>query len=239
MRSSLALVTSLLVLGCGNAANEAGSPSASAAASPAPAASSPPPTTSAVAPPAPDDLDAASAQKALKCGNDTKAAGACGVLAKFAGCKPWNPVTPGGDGRWIGRGVEVDKGKSTEVFVMVRAKRAPTSEVGPGQLGAKVAIEELPKSDKDAYDAADRAIRILERQDVAPRFNPTLDYLKKREQWNDSFATATAGGQVYLLSKGGGFVCVGPKQQLLVVQRAAARGANADGIYAEVWATSW
>jgi len=236
MRSSLVVVMSLVVLGCGNAANDAPPASASAVASSAPAST---PSVAAPAPPKPDDLDVGASQKGLKCANDTKAAGACGVLAKFAACKPWNPVTPGGDGRWIGRGVEVEKGKSTEVFVMVRAKRAPTSEVGPGQLGAKVAVEELPKGDKDAYDAADRAIRILERQDVPPRFNPTLDYLKKKEQWNDLFATATVSGQVYLQSKGGSFVCVGPKQQLLVVQRAPAGGANADGIYAEVWATSW
>jgi hypothetical protein len=237
MRSWLAPALGLLVLGCGNAANEAPVASASAVAtSPAPTPSA---TPSVQAPPPPEDLDVASLQKTLKCGNDAKASGACGVLAKFAACKPWNPVTPNGDGRWIGRGVEVDKGKSSEVFVMLRARRTPTSEVGPGQLGAKIAIEEIPKTDKDAYDAADRAIRILERQDVPPRYNPTLDYLKKREQWNESFAVATAGGQVGLLSKGGGFVCVGPKQQLLVVQRAAARGQNADGIYAEVWATSW
>ncbi len=236
MRSSPLVVLSLVVLGCGNGANDAPSASASAVASSAPPIT---PTASSPPPPAPDDLDVSALQKGLKCANDTKAAGACGVLAKFTACKPWNPVTPAGDGRWIGRGVEVEKGKTSEVFVMLRAKRVPTSEVGPGQMGAKVAVDELPKGDKDAYDAADRAIRILERQDVAPRFNPTLDYLKKREQWNDAFATATAGGQVYLQTKGGGFVCVGPKQQLLVAQRAPTGGSAGDGIYAEVWATTW
>ena len=189
MRSWLAPAVGLLAFGCGNAASEGPVASASAVASSSPPAAAPTPSVQAPAPP--DDLDVATIQKTLKCANDTKASGACGVLAKFAACKPWNPVTPNGDGRWIGRGVEVDKGKSSDVFVILRARRTPTSEVGPGQLGAKIAIEEIPKTDKDAYDGADRAIRILERQDVPPRYNPTLDYLKKREQWTESLAVAT------------------------------------------------
>jgi hypothetical protein len=47
------------------------------------------------------------------------------------------------------------------------------------------------------------------------------------------------GGQVYAALEGGAFVCQGAQQQLIVVQRAATRGGKADGLYAEVWPTTW
>ena len=49
----------------------------------------------------------------------------------------------------------------------------------------------------------------------------------------------TAGGQVYVASQGGAFVCQGPKQQIFLVQRAATRGGQADGLYAELWSATW
>jgi hypothetical protein len=195
---------------------------------------------SALAPPAPapPDLDVSAQQRTLKCG-DTKS-GACGVLAKMAICGAWNPVVPSGDGRWIGRGWLIEGAKTTDQITVARARRVPTSEVGPGQLGVRIAVAELPRQEGAAFDQADRAIRAYERADVPPRSSPTLEYLKRRTDWSEASALVTAsGGHVYALTTNGTYLCQGPSRSLLVFERAGTRGAGADGLYAELWPTSW
>ncbi len=208
-------------------------PSASATTPPAPSAASP---TAAEPAPTPPDLDVAAQQRALKCGGDTKS-GACGVVARMASCTPWNAIVPSGDGRWLGRGWLVEGAKTTEQVTLVRARRVPTSEVGAGQLGVRIAVAELPKQEGAAFEQAERAIRAYERADVPPHGSPTLDYVKQRSEWAESAALRTAGGQVYALSAHGTYVCQGPNRALLVVQRGASTGG--DGLYAELWPTSW
>jgi hypothetical protein len=187
-------------------------------------------------PPAPSDLDVASLQKALKCGGDTKS-GPCGVLARMAKCTAWDPDVPSGDGRWLGHGWVVDGAKTTDQITVLRARRAPTSEVGPGQLGVRIALAELPSQEGVAFDQADRALRAFERGDVPPRTSPTLEYVKKRTEWPDAFAVRTTGGQVYALTPGGTFLCQGPSRTVLAVERAGHAGG--DGTYAELWPVSW
>ena len=102
----------------------------------------------------------------------------------------------------------------------------------------KLGIAELEKEEGTAFDQAGRAIRAFERGDVPPRSSPTLEHIKKREAWQEAYAAKTVGGQVYANTKGGTFVCQGPKQRLLLVQRASSR-ASGDGLYAELFATSW
>jgi hypothetical protein len=211
---------------------------------PAPASDASAPTTTAAAPPAasaaatpaptPPDLDVAAQQRALKCGGDTKS-GACGVVARMASCTPWNAIVPSGDGRWLGRGWLVEGTKTTEQITLVRARRVPTSEVGAGQLGARIAVTDLPKQEGAAFEQAERAIRAYERADVPPRSSPTLDYVKQRSEWPEFAALRTAGGQVYALTANGTYLCQGPNRALLVVQR----GAGGDGLYAELWPTTW
>lgn len=226
---------------CDNAPSTTGgaaSASASATAS-APVAATTPAAPAQPPPPAPDDLDVAAVQKALKCANDSKY-GPCRVLAGFTSCnKEWNPVAPSGDARWLGRGYVVEGSKTTEIFSMVRSKRVPSSEIAPGQLPVKIGIAELEKEEGAAFDQAERAIRAFERGDSAPRSSPTLEYIKKRESWPDAFGSRTVGGQVYAMAQGGIFVCQGKKQQLLVVQRSTTKASSGDGLYAEVYATSW
>jgi hypothetical protein len=188
--------------------------------------------------PPPDDLDVAGLQKALKCAGNAKS-GPCRVLAQFATCKEWNPVSPSGDARWIGQGFVVEGAKTTEIFSILRAKRVPTSEIGAGQLPVKIGLAELAKEEGTPYDQAGRAVRSYERGDIPPRSSPTLEYLKKRESWPDAHAVRTVGGQVYAITKAGTFACLGPKQQLYVVQRSSTIGSSGDGVYAELWATSW
>ncbi len=210
-------------------------PTAASASAPPAASAPPPPAEPAAAPP--DDLNVADLQKALKCGGSKS--GPCLLLAKLAECKPWSATVPSGDGRWLGRASIMANGQLTEGFAMLRLKAAPLSEVGPGQLPAKIALAEITKEDGAAYDQADRTIRAYERADVPPKSSPTLELVRRRDAWPDAFAVRTAGGHVYAIAQGGTFICQGPKQQLLAVQRAATRSSSGDGIYAELWATSW
>jgi hypothetical protein len=229
MRRS-ALVLALALLGCDKPAPSAG---ASATASAAPV-----PTTEAAPAVAPPDLDLAAQQRALKCGGEGKT-GACGVLARMASCTAWNPVVPSGDGRWLGRGWVVEGGKTTDQITLVRTRRVGTSEVSPGQLPVRVSVTDLPKSEGAAYDHAERAIKAFERADVPPRGSPTPDYVNRRTDWPEASALRTTGGNVYAMTNGGTYVCQGPNRALLVVQRAPAAGASGDGLYAELWPTSW
>lgn len=236
-RPALAVLVVLVLPACdppSSAPAVSASVSASASAGPAPAA------VSALATPAPvpPDLDVAAQQRALKCGGDTKS-GACGVLAKMATCAAWNPVVPSGDGRWIGRGWLVEGAKTTDQITLARARRVPTSEVGPGQIGVRIAIADLPKQEGAAFDQADRAIRAYERADVPPRSSPTVEYLKKRTDWSEASALHTVGGQVYALTTNGTYLCQGPSRSVLVFERAGTRSGSADGLYAELWPTSW
>lgn len=217
----------------------AGAPTSSGAqAASAPVASAPPAPSSEPAGPPPEDLNLAELQKALKCQADAKA-GPCRVLAMFSTCKAWNPVVPSGDGRWLGRGFVVEGAKTTEQVTVVRSKRVPSSEVGAGQLPARIGISEIAKAEGTPFDQADRAIKAFERGDIPQRSSPTLEYVNKRTDWPDAFTMRTVGGQVYAITQGGSFFCTGPKQQLLLVHRATTRSGQGDGVYAELWATSW
>lgn len=190
------------------------------------------------APPPPADLDVAALQKALGCAGNAKS-GPCLVLAGFAGCKAWAAEAPSGDGRWIGRGFEVEGKNTTEVVSVLRARRVPTSEVGPGQLSARVALGTIDKSEGAAFGEAGRAIRALERSDVPPKGSAAITHLKGMTQWSEAFVTRTVGGQVYGLAHGGLFVCEGPKRELHVVRRAASRSGSGEGVYATLWAALW
>ncbi len=210
-------------------------PAPSAATSGSAAAAEPPAPVP--APAAPSDLDVPAAQKALKCGGERS--GACGVLAKMASCAAWNPVVPSGDGRWLGRGWLVEGAKTTDQITLVRARRVPTGEVGPGQIGVRIAVTDLPRQEGAAFDQAERAIRAFERADVPPRSSPTLEYVKRRTDWSEAFAARTVSGQVYALTQNGTYLCQGPGRSLLVAQRDSAHDTSSDGLYAELWPTSW
>ncbi len=227
-----------LALGCDQppaGAAASASLSASASVSAAPAL----PTAVPVAAALPPDLDVGALAKALKCGGEGKT-GACGVLAKMASCSAWNPVVPSGDGRWLGHGWLVEGGKTTDQLTLVRARRVPTNEVAPGQLGVKIAVTDLGKQEGQAYEQADRVIRIFERSDTPPKSSPTLEYVKQRTEWPEAFAMRTAGGQQVMAStQDGTYLCEGAKRTVLLVQRGSTHGGSADGLYAEVWPTSW
>lgn len=241
MRSLLVTLAVLPValLGCDPPAPPGGAASsASAPSSASPGAGAKSPSAAAEVPAAPENLDVAALQKAMKCAADAKS-GPCRILTQFSSCSPWSAVVPSGDGRWFGRGYVVEDGKTTEQVTLVRSRRVPTDEVGPGQVPARISVTEIPKQEGAAFSQANRAIHAYERADAAPRGSPTLEFIKGKTDWPEFFATTTIGGQVYVISQAGGYLCQGARKQLLLVQRAASRGSNSDGIYAELWATTW
>ena len=216
--------------GAGTTASS-GAPASTSTSMAAPAATDP-------APPPPPDLDVAALQKALACPAGAKT-GPCGVLAGFASCKAWSGEVPSGDGRWLGRGFEVDGKTTTEQVTVLRARRVPTGDVGPGQLPARVALGAIDKETGSPFKEADKAIRAMERSDVPPKGNAAIEHLKGITQWSEAFVTRTAGGQVYGLSHGGLYACEGPKRELYVVRRASTRAGTGDGLYATLWGATW
>lgn len=203
-----------------------------------PAVSTAPPALDTAPAVAPDDLDIKGLQKQLACAAEPKG-GPCSILAAFSSCTQWNASTPSGDGRWIGRGHRVEGAKITDEFTVFRAHRVPQNEVGPGQLPLKIGIAELAKSDGAAWEQAGRAINAFSHHDVPPRGNAAVEFLNRKDNWLEGFVVRTAGGQVYVVLDGGAFVCLGAHQQLLVVHRATTLGGKPDGLYAEVWPSSW
>jgi hypothetical protein len=187
---------------------------------------------------APEDLDIKGLQKQLACPADPKNS-PCSILAAFSSCTQWSATTPSGDGRWIGRGYRVEGGKTTDEFVIFRARRVPQNEVAPGQLPLKVGIADIAKAEGAAWEQADRAIKAFSHHDVPPRGNAAVEFLKRKENWPEGYVVRTAGGQAYVVLEGGAFVCQGTHQQLLLVHRAASRSGKGDGVYAEVWPSSW
>lgn len=225
--------------GCDPGPGEGGAPSATATSSAAASAAvTTTPSSAAPLPPPPADLDLPALQKSLACAANAKS-GPCAVLAAMTSCKPWSAEAPSGDGRWLGRGFDVDGKKTTEQVTVLRLRRVPTSEVGPGQLPARVGLGAIDKDEGSAFGEADKAIRALERSDVPPKGNAAIVHLKAMTQWSEAFATRTVGGHVYGLAHGGLHVCEGPKRELLVVRRGSTRTGNGDGLYATLWATTW
>lgn len=241
MRLRAALVSLTLI--CGSLAgceNETPAPAASAtttvtasAPSAAPAASLPP-----IEKPKP--LDLATLQKALGCGGKA-GSGPCPVLENFAKCKEgWSPITQSGDGRWLGEGSIVKKGQFIEDFVVVRSRRVGTAEVAPGALGVKVAIDRIPDDEPDARSAAGKAVRALERGDVAKKGNRAIAYVEERTDWSEAYAQNADGNQVFVAAGAGAFMCADPASQALhVVRLSGTREHPADGIYATLYPVKW
>jgi hypothetical protein len=225
------LVLFALLLGCDNKTS-GGAPTATASAT-----ASAKPTATAEAPPPPEALDVETLKKALKCGG--KGAGPCEVLAEIHDCEAFDPVTSGGDGRWLGEAYITKKGAFTEDFVVVRSRRVPSTDVGPGQLLAKMAVDRIADTYPEERDHAPKAIRAFERGDVPPPTNQAIRYTKERSDWAESYTMKAAGNQVYAALHGGAYFCKISKQRLAMVELAQDRDHPADGTYAILWPVSW
>lgn len=232
---SAALLCSLVLGACGKGgpSNAAGSASASAS----PATSARPTASAALDLPAPEALDPERLSQALKC-SPTSEGGPCRVLAGFGQCQPAKLETPSGDGRWIGNGYLVRDGAFTDQVMLLRSRRVPLAEVGQGQLAMKVGLATLP-DETDLKFHADKAISAASRGDVPKVNNLAIAYLKNLQDWQESYALAAQGNQVFVVAREPFQICFGRDQRVLLVQRAVGAKNLADGLYAELWPATW
>lgn len=209
-------------------------PTASATA----ADTTPPPKKSAApAPPPPKPLAVADMQKALKCGGVGH--GPCEVLEQFAECAEWNPVTQSGDGRWLGKATVVKKGEFVDEVALLRTKRVPLSEVGPGQLPAKIGLTTIPDDDITEKRQAEKAIRAYDRGDVPRPSNQVIDYIKNKNEWPEAFSMQAEDNQVYVAVEAGMYLCQKDNQRLLAIKLSNDRQHKGDGTYAMMHPVSW
>jgi hypothetical protein len=199
------------------------------------------PAVSAPGSPRDDDLDVAALQKLLHCAPDATS-GPCKVLVAMGACAPWNAVSPSGEGRYIGRGWVVQGTATEEHVTILRARTLTASETANGQLPVKISLGEVPSDAGPAYAQAGRAVNAYERHDVPPAKNATVAFLKEKADWpSDSRAMKTTGKMVKTFSDRSAFLCQGAGQDLLMVQLAHAgpAGKIADGLYADLWPSTW
>lgn len=200
-------------------------------------AEAPPKKSAAPAPPPPKPLDVEGLQKSLKCG--AVGHGPCEILEQFNGCIDWSPVTQGGDGRWLGKSTVVKKGSFVDEVALLRSKRVPLADVGPGQLPAKIGLTDIPDERVTEKRQAEKAIRAYDRGDVPRPSNQVIDYIKRRDDWPEAFSMQAEENQVFVAVDGGMYLCQKDNQRLLAVKLSNNREHKADGTYAMLHPVSW
>jgi hypothetical protein len=186
--------------------------------------------------PTPKPLSVDNLERALKCRG---ADGPCQVLKQFKDCIAWNPAATSTDSRWLGRGHVVRKGSFTDEYTLLRSRRVPVSETGPGQMNAKFAISSIPELETAARRHADKALRAYKRRDVVKATNATVRYIKERSEWLEVSAMLAEKNQVYVASDGGAYLCALKDQRLLLVERSTNPEHPGDGTYVILWPVSW
>ena len=225
------LVTAFGLAGCDDKPKQPAAP-------PTTSASATATTTTAQALPTPKALDVKALKASLKCG--TGGHGPCGVLDAFTGCISWSPVTSGGDGRWLGEGYIVKKGAFLDELTLLRSKRVPLADVGPGQLPAKIGITSVPDDRSTVRAHARKAINAYKRGDVPKKnINRAITYINERQDWPEAFSMKADGNQVYVAVDAGAHLCALKDQRLLVVKLSGNREHKADGVYATLYPVSW
>jgi hypothetical protein len=207
-------------------------PAASAIAQPAPPTLQAAPVRASQAPP---DLDADALMKQLGCGAG-KAKHACPILSEFARGARWTGETPSGEGRWFGNAYTLEKGSEKRAPVILLAKRAPTSQVGPSDLPIRVAVGSLPES---TWRDAAKLITALSSSSNVSWHNPSVKYVREFSSTTDRGAVATAGASARLISDDAVYLRQGAGRKVLMVRIPTGTAASGDGTYAELWATTW
>lgn len=241
MRPLLSFVALVALASLGSVACRAkpapgAAPSASVA---APAASEPPTAPTRAAQPAPEDLDLATARAELGCENKGKAKGreSCRILEEFASAERWEAKMPSGEGRWFGHAFVVTKGVETREFLLVRARRVPTAQVGPSDLPLMFGTGGLPE---DRNEHAEKLIRALKDGGTGKKTNLARMYLADFKPKEELGVIATKGASVQLISEEDTFVRrAGVKKLILVKLAGGVDAEKGDGVYAEVWSVSW
>lgn len=237
----LVLLGAATIVACkaGDEAPQPGSaPSAERAAAPTSASAALVATAAPASRRLPERLDVEALKRAFKCTANSPA-GPCEVLAAFAECAPWDPVTQSGDGRFMGEGYVVKKGAFVEEISLLRTRRAPTSEVAAGELPARIALDRIADDLSGEREHAKKALAAFERGDVPKPNNVAIRYVKERKDWSEAPALAAEHGEIFVAAHGGLHVCAQKGQRLAVVERASQREHEGDGLYAILHPVSW
>ena len=231
----VAIVCSTLLLGpCGCDKSESKKPSSSLAATAA--AAEPLPSVAPIAPPAPQDIDAASLEKELNCAK-TGPKQACRILKEFASAQRFTARTPSGEGRWIGHSFTVEKGVESERQLILWAKTVPTSQVGPGDLAVKVGFDFFPDELKSH---AEKLVRTLGRGDPPSPKNQAFPYAKAYTPTKQRVIVNTAGPSVHVTAEESIYIRAKAPRFVYIVNPASSReSATGDGLYAELWLADW
>lgn len=227
-------------LGCGSSSDAKGSATAAAS-----APASPPSETATAAPKPADDLDIAPLVARHKCPPPAKTLAVvgnlsrpCWVLGRFASAKAWTGVSPGGEGRFLGRYFTVKDGKTDERYAVLRTRTIPTNEAGAGRVPARIAITPIASDDPGA-SSFEKAIAAFERGDVPAKGAPAIDLVKSFTTFTDLSAMPTRSGQVVVLGDEHMFVALGSSQAIYLVAPRPTGGTTGDGIYAVFYPISW
>jgi hypothetical protein len=206
--------------------------SASALGAPLPAQSASAPVVRA----APPDLDVEALRQRLGC-SAGKAKHACSILAEFAQAGRWSGETPSGEGRWLGDAYTLAKESEKREIVILVAKRAGTSQIGPSDLPIRVTLGSLPGS---TWRDAAKLIRALASSSNVSKSNPAVKYVRDFSSPTDRGAVASAGTSVRLIAEESVYLRQGSGRKVLMVRLAnGPSAASGDGTYAELWSTTW
>lgn len=239
MRPSTALVAlvalgSLAAAACKEKPPTAAAPSASVA---APAPSEPAAEPPRAPQPPPEDLDLETARAELGCSEKVKGRESCRILEDFGAAERWEAKMPSGEGRWFGQAFVVTKGVESREFLLVRARRVPTAQVGPSDLPLMFGTGGLPE---DRNEHAEKLIRALKDGGTGKKTNLARMYLTDFKPKEELGVLATKGKSVQLISEEDTFVRRSGVKRLLLVKLAGGVDAEkGDGVYAEVWSVSW
>ncbi len=231
---ALVALTFLVAPACKEKPTGATAPSASAA---APAPSEPAAAPPRAPQPPPADLDLETTRAELGCEKKVKGRESCRILEDFAAAERWEAKMPSGEGRWFGHAYVVTKGVETREFLLLRARRVPTAQVGPSDLPLMFGTGGLPE---DRNEHAEKLIRALRDGGTGKKTNLARMYLTDFEPKEELGVIATKGKSVQLITEEDTFVRrSGVKRLLLVKLAGGADAEKGDGVFAEVWSVSW
>ena len=70
--------------------------------------------------------------------------------------------------------------------------------------------------------------------------NAAITYLKRKQDWSESYAMEAEQNQVYIVSAEGTYLCqLQDHQRLLLIERSTSGKRPADGLYAELFPATW
>ena len=98
----------------------------------------------------------------------------------MAHCAVWNPVSPSGDGRYMGKGWVVEGTGIEERIVTLRSHSVPAGANLAWQLPVKISFGEIPADAGPAFAQAPRASTLTSAMTCRPQRTPPWIFSKSR-----------------------------------------------------------